>query len=46
MIGLIADSTRIERIFWARPLPTVAMVAVFVGVIVLSVYLYRRTWGL
>ncbi len=46
MIGLIADSTRIERIFWARPLPTAAMVAVFVGVIVLSVYLYRRTWGL
>ena len=32
MIGLIANNTRIERIFWARPLPTVAMVAVFVGV--------------
>jgi len=46
MIDLIANSTRIERIFWARPLPTVAMVAIFVGVIVLSVYLYRRSWGL
>ena len=46
MIDVIPNSMRIERIFWARPLPTVAMVAAFVGVIVLSVYLYRRTWGL
>lgn len=46
MIDLIANSTRIERIFWARPLPTVAMVAIFIGVIVLTVYLYRRSWGL
>jgi hypothetical protein len=46
LYNLIANSIQIERIFWARPLPTVAMVAAFIGVIALSAYLYRRSWGL
>ncbi len=43
---MIASSIQLERIFWARPLPTATMVAAFIGVIALSVYLYRRSWGL
>ena len=36
----------IESFFWARPLPSSVMIAIFVGVVLLSVYLYRRSWGL
>ena len=36
----------IEHVFWARPLPTPALVAVFGGVIALTIYLYRRPFGL
>ncbi len=36
----------IESVFWARPLPAAAMVAMFVGVLLFSVYQYRRSWGL
>lgn len=46
MTHFIANSLPIEHLFWARPLPAVAMVAVFAAVIVLSIYLYRRSWGL
>ena len=43
---LILAIAQIERVFWARPLSTPAMIAVFIGVVMLSVYLYRRSWGL
>ena len=46
MDDLIVSSLQIERVFWARPLPTAVMVAAFIGVVILSVYLYRRSWGL
>jgi hypothetical protein len=36
----------LEQYFWARPLSTPFMIAAFVGVIVWSVYLYRKSWGL
>ncbi|MFN3165483.1 MAG: hypothetical protein ACE37H_00300 [Phycisphaeraceae bacterium] len=45
MIDLIA-STQIERLFWARPLPTAAMVGAFLAVIAYSLFLYRRAAGL
>ncbi len=32
--------------FWARPLSTPLMVVVFAAVLLLSIYLYRRAWGL
>jgi hypothetical protein len=35
-----------ESIFWARPLSTPLMIAVFGAVVLLSVFLYRRSWGL
>lgn len=46
MTNLVIAGVQIERLFFARPLPTFAMVAAFVGVLALSVYLYRRSWGL
>ena len=46
MTELILINAQIEQVFWARPLPTAAMTAIFAGVLVLSVYLYRRAWGL
>ena len=36
----------LDEFFWARPLSTPLMVAVFTGVVLLSVFLYRRAWGL
>ncbi len=36
----------IEDFFWARPLSTPLMVAVFAAVVLLSAFLYRRAWGL
>ena len=46
MTELTATSVQIEQIFLARPLPTIVMVAIFIAIIALSVYLYRRAWGL
>lgn len=36
----------LDNFFWARPLPAPLMIAVFVAVVLLSLYLYRRAWGL
>lgn len=36
----------LDNFFWARPLPAPLMIAVFVAVVLLSIYLYRRPWGL
>ena len=46
MSEVTSSSVQIEQLFWARPLPTAAMLAVFIGMFALSVYLYRRSWGL
>lgn len=35
-----------DNFFWARPLSTPLMIAVFAAVLLLSIYLYRRPWGL
>jgi hypothetical protein len=37
---------KIEQIFLARPIPTGVLVAVFVAILLLSIYLYRRPWGM
>lgn len=36
----------LDNFFWARPLPAPLMIAVFLAVVLLSIYLYRRPWGL
>jgi hypothetical protein len=36
----------LEGFFWARPLATPLMIAVFAAVLLLSIFLYRRAWGL
>ncbi len=36
----------LDNFFWARPLPAPLMIAVFLTVVLLSIYLYRRPWGL
>ena len=46
MPELTSTSVQIEQLFWARPLPSAAMLAIFAGLFALSVYLYRRSWGL
>jgi hypothetical protein len=35
-----------DEFFWARPLSTPLMIAVFAAVVLLSIFLYRRAWGL
>ena len=35
-----------DNFFWARPISTPLMLAVFAGVVLLSIFLYRRAWGL
>ena len=46
MSELTSSSVQIEGIFLARPLATPAMVTILIALLVLSVYLYRRSWGL
>lgn len=46
MSEVISSSVQIEQIFWARPIPAAAMLAIFIGIVALSIYLYRRRWGL
>jgi hypothetical protein len=36
----------LDNFFWARPLSTPLMLAVFAAVVLFSIYLYRRSWGL
>lgn len=43
---ILLTSVEIERLFWARPLHPLLMAVVFIGVVLLSLYLYRRPWGL
>ena len=37
---------QIEQVFLARPLPPGTLLAIFAGIVLLSLYLYRRRWGL
>lgn len=45
MIDWLIDG-EVEQFFWARQISTTAMLAAFAGVIVLTVFLYRRGQGL
>ncbi|MBT8044200.1 MAG: hypothetical protein KJO79_04545, partial [Verrucomicrobiae bacterium] len=36
----------IEQVFWARPLSAGMLVAILVAIVLMSIYLYRRPWGL
>jgi len=36
----------LDNFFWARPLSTPLMIVLFVAVVLFSIYLYRRPWGL
>ncbi len=38
--------SQIDGVFWARPLSTGALVAIFAGIVLLSLYLYRRPGGM
>ncbi len=42
MSDVTFNSVQVEHVFLARPLPATAMIAIFIGVVLLSVYLYRR----
>jgi uncharacterized membrane protein len=37
---------QIEQVFWARPLSFGTLVAIFAAIVLFSLYLYRRPWGL
>jgi hypothetical protein len=37
---------KIEQVFFARPLSSGMLVAIFAAIVVLGIYLYRRPWGL
>lgn len=37
---------QVDEIIWARPLSTAALIAIFAGIVVLSIFLYRKGWGL
>ena len=45
MIGLFSNIFQAEQIMWARPISTAGLVAAFVAVVALTVYLYRRKRG-
>ncbi|MFM2171652.1 MAG: hypothetical protein RI957_1881 [Verrucomicrobiota bacterium] len=46
MLEGISHFTGIDDIFFARPVGTMGIVAACIGIIGLSVFLYRRSWGL
>lgn len=37
---------RIDEILWARPLSTTMLVGILGAIVLLSLYLYRRSWGM
>jgi len=45
MFAWIFSGGQIERLFWARPVSTAVVIAAFVAVFVLTVFLYRRRQG-
>ncbi len=46
MLDASITTLGLSDFFWARPLSTPLMIAVFVGVVLLSLYLYRKSWGI
>ena len=46
MLAFIFNDGQIERLFWARPVSTAVVVAAFVAVFLLTIFLYRRRQGL
>jgi len=42
----LTDDGQIERLFWARPATDLVMIAAFLGVVLLTVFLYRFRSGL
>ncbi|MFT4548276.1 MAG: hypothetical protein ACI8XO_001914 [Verrucomicrobiales bacterium] len=46
MIASLFNNGQIERLFWARPVSTAIMLGAFLGVVLLTIYLYRRRQGL
>jgi hypothetical protein len=46
MIAWLFNDGQIERLFWARPASTEIMIAAFVAVLLLTIFLYRRRQGL
>jgi hypothetical protein len=46
MLAFIFNDGQIERLFWARPVPTVVVISAFVAAFALTVFLYRRRQGL
>jgi hypothetical protein len=46
MISRFSNIVQVEELMWARPIPVAVMLAAFVAVVALAVYLYRRRRGL
>ena len=46
MPEVIPIISQIEQVFLARPLSIGTLVAIFAAIVLLSIYLYRRPWGL
>ena len=46
MFSWFSGDFELEGVFLARPLPQLGMVAIYLGVLFLTLYLYRRSWGL
>lgn len=46
MPGWLFEDTRLERLFWARPVDPIVVLAAFAGVLALTVLVYRRRQGL
>lgn len=46
MLDGFSSFSRIEEIFFARPIGVIALLVVLLGILSLGAYLYRRSWGL
>ncbi len=46
MISWLSNNLQVEQLMWARPISAGALLAALVVVVALTVYLYRRPWGL
>lgn len=46
MIAWLFSNQQIEQVFWARPISNAALVAAFVAVVALTLFLYRSRQGL
>ncbi len=46
MFEVIPIFARMEEVFWARPQSTGVLIAVVAAIVLLGLYLYRRSWGM